>query len=254
MAGTHIQALYRQQTGPLHRLMPHVKLATTLLFVLAVVATPRHAFWAFAVHAVVLIALTATARIPPGFVLRRMLIEIPFLLFAVFLPFVGTGERVEVAGISLSLAGLWAAWNILAKATLGVWASILLAATTQVPHLLEGLHRLRFPRVITAIMGFMVRYLDLVADQWSRMGTALRSRAYRPRSIRRAGALAAAIGALFVRSYERGERVHQAMLSRGFDGTMPSPTGAVATGPQWSAAAAVAGLAAAVAAAGWLIP
>jgi cobalt/nickel transport system permease protein len=234
--------------------MPHVKLATTLLFVLAVVATPRHAFWAFAVHALLLTALTAAARIPPGFVLRRILIEVPFLLFAVFLPFVGTGERVEVAGVSLSLAGLWAAWNIFAKATLGVWASILLAATTQVPHLLEALHRLRFPPVITGIMGFMVRYLDLVVEEWNQMRTALLSRAYRPRTIRRAGALAAAIGALFVRSYERGERVHQAMLARGFDGTMPSPTGAAATDGQWAAAAAVAGLAAAVATAAWLIP
>ena len=168
-----------------------------------------------------LAALTAWAGVPPGFVARRMLIEVPFLLFAVFLPFVGSGERIDVLGMSLSIGGLWAAWNILAKATLGAWASILLAATTQVPDLLEGFGRLRAPRVITSIMGFMVRYLDVIVGEWARMRVALRSRAYRPRTLRQIGPLAAASGSLFIRSYERGERVYLAMLSRGYTGEMP---------------------------------
>ena len=66
-----------------------------------------------------------------------------------FLPFVGQGERVEVLGLSLSVEGLWAAWNIVVKGTLGVAASVLLAATTPVPDLLRGLERLRCRRVTT---------------------------------------------------------------------------------------------------------
>lgn len=251
MAAGHVHALYRHRAGPLHRLQPQVKLAATLLLVLAVVATPREAFWAFGAHAALLAGLTAAARVPPGFVLRRLVIEAPFVLFAVFLPVVGTGPRVEVLGVSLSQAGLWAAWNIVAKATLGAWASILLAATTQVPDLLKGFARLRFPRVITSIMAFMVRYLDVVVGEWNRMRIALRSRAYRPRSLRRAGALAAATGALFIRSYERGERVYLAMLSRGYNGAMPGMDRAVPAGSQWAVALLVVGAAAAVAAAGW---
>jgi len=147
---------------------------------------------------------------------------------------------------------LWAAWNILAKATLGAWASILLAATTQVPDLLEGLGRLRVPSVITAIMGFMVRYLDVIVGEWNRMRVALRSRAYRARSLRQAGALAAASGSLFIRSYERGERVYLAMLSRGYTGTMPETAAPGPTGRQWLAAAATITLAATIAALGWV--
>lgn len=252
MSGSHVHALYRHRTGPLHGVASHVKLAATLLLVLAVVATPREAFWAFAAHAAVLAMLTAIAGVPPGFVLRRLVIEAPFLLFAVFLPFVGSGDRVEVLGLSLSEAGLWAAWNIIAKATLGAWASILLAATTQVPDLLKAFARLRVPRVITSIMSFMVRYLDVVIGEWNRMRIALRSRAYRPASIRQARPLAAATGTLFVRSYERGERVYLAMLARGYSGAVPDLGESRASAAQWAVAAAVVVAAAAAAGLGWI--
>jgi cobalt/nickel transport system permease protein len=252
VTGSHVHALYRHRAGPLHGVEPQVKLAATLLFVLAVVATPREAFWAFAAHAVVLGCATAVARVPPGFVLRRLVIEAPFLLFAVFLPFVGSGERIDVLGVSVSEAGLWAAWNIIAKATLGAWASILLAATTQIPDLLKAFGRLKFPRVITTIMSFMVRYLDVVIGEWNRMRIALRSRGYRPRTIRQAKPLAAATGALFIRSYERGERVYLAMLSRGYTGEVPDLSVRRPAHRQWLVAAGVVALAATTAALGWV--
>jgi cobalt/nickel transport system permease protein len=112
-----------------------------LLFVLAVVATPREAFWAFAIHAILLGSAIAAARIPAVFLLRRLLVLVPFVLFALFLPFFGGGTRTDLLGLSLSLEGLWGAWTILAKATLGVTASIVMAATTEVPDILLGLDR-----------------------------------------------------------------------------------------------------------------
>jgi cobalt/nickel transport system permease protein len=230
-----------------------VKLAATLLFVAAVVATPREAIWAFGGHAILLAVVAAAGRLPPGFIARRLLIEIPFLLFALALPFVGRGERVDVFWFSLSREGLWGAWNILAKATLGAGASIVLAGTTQVPDLLRGFERLRMPQVLVSIMGFMIRYLDVVIGELQRMRIALRSRGYEPRMIGEARALAAAAGTLFIRSYERGERVYLAMLSRGFTGRMPVvPTGSASI-MQWAGAAAVAAAAGALAAAGWVL-
>ena len=175
------------------------------------------------------------------------------MAFALLLPFVGRGERVEVAGLSLSVAGLWAAWNILVKATLGVAATVLLAATTPVPEVLRGLERLRTPRVVVAICGFMVRYGDVVVGEMRRMRIAQRSRGYDGRWIWQARAVAASAGALFVRSYERGERVYLAMLSRGYDGAMPPGRAPAATARQWSAALALPGLAAAVSASAWLL-
>ena len=232
---------------------PEVKLAATLAFVIAVVATPREAFWAFGAHAALVVAAAAAGRLPPGFLLRRLLIEAPFLMFALFLPFFGRGERIEVIGVSLSVEGLWAAWNILAKATLGAAASVILAATTRVPDLLKAFARLHFPRVLTAMMGFMVRYLDVVIGELARMRTALRSRAYQPRRIGEARALAAVSGTLFVRSYEQGERVYLAMQARGYRGVMPELEAAAAPARQWLAAAAAVALAVTVAAVGWVL-
>lgn len=207
--------------GPLHRLAPEAKVAATVLFVLAVVATPREAAWAFGADAAALLTLVAWAGLPIGFVLRRLRIELPFLAFAVFLPIVGGGHRVDVLGASLSEAGLWAAWNIVAKGSLGVLAAVLLAVTTPVAELIGGLERLRVPKVLVAIAGFMVRYLDVLAGDSARMRTARLSRGDDPRWLWQARATASTAGLLFVRSYERGERVHLAMAARGYTGTMP---------------------------------
>jgi cobalt/nickel transport system permease protein len=230
-----------------------VKLAATLLFVLVVVATPREAYWAFGVHAGLVVVAAAAGRLPPGFLLRRLLIEVPFLLFAVFLPFFGRGERIDVLGISLSREGLWAAWNIAAKATLGTAASVILAATTRVPDLLKAFARLRFPRVIVAMVGFMIRYLDLVIGELGRMRIALQSRAYDPRWFGQARALASVAGTLFVRSYERGERVYVAMQARGYQGVMPELEASVAPAGQWAALMVPVALAATTAALGWVL-
>jgi cobalt/nickel transport system permease protein len=221
------------------------------LFVLAVVATPREAVWAYGLYALLLAGLARVGRVPLPLLARRLVIELPFLLFAVLLPVVGQGERVEVLGVPLAREGLWAAWNILVKGTLGVTASLLVAATTPVPELLRGLERLRLPRAFTSVAGFMVRYADVIADELRRMRIARLSRGYDPRWIWQARAVAATAGALFIRSYERGERVYLAMVSRGYAGTMPALDDLAASRRQWLAALTVPAAAALVAATAW---
>jgi cobalt/nickel transport system permease protein len=131
------------------------------------------------------------------------------------MPFVATGPRVDVLGLSLSEAGLLGAWGLLAKGSLGVVASLTLAATTEPRDLLVGLERLRVPGQLVQIIGFMVRYLDVVTDEMRRMRIARESRGFTGRGLRTWPVMARTAGALFIRSYERGERVHLAMLSRG---------------------------------------
>ncbi|HJW60098.1 MAG TPA: cobalt ECF transporter T component CbiQ [Actinomycetota bacterium] len=235
----------------MHRAPPQCKLAASLLFVLAVVATPREAFWAFVVYAVALAILARVAGLPLATLARRLVVELPFLLFAVFLPLVGQGERVEVLGVPLAREGLWAAWNIVAKGTIGVATTVILAATTPVPELLRGLERLRLPAAFTTIAGFMVRYGDVITDEVRRMRIARISRGYDPRWIWQARAVAATAGTLFIRSYERGERVYLAMVSRGWSGSMPVLQDMAATRGQWLAALCLPALATLVAATAW---
>lgn len=173
------------------------------------------------------------AELPASFVARRMVVEVPILVFALLLPFFGQGETTEVLGLTVSVEGLWGAWTIIAKATLGVGASVLVSATTTVPDIIRGLDRLRVPRVLTAIAGFMVRYLDIVIAEFSRRRVAMASRGYEPRWIWQGGPLAQSAGSLFIRSFERGERVHQAMVARGFTGRMPLFGSRPATTREW---------------------
>jgi cobalt/nickel transport system permease protein len=249
-AGDGLDGLYVAGESPVHRVAPEVKIAATVTYVLAVVATPREALWAFGGDVVLLAGVVVLAGLSPVLVARRLRIEIPFLLFAAFMPFTGASPRLDVLGVSLSEPGLWSAWNIVAKGTLGVAASIVLAATTPVADLLRGLDRLHVPRVITAIAGFMVRYLGIVAGEGRRMHVARQSRGYDPRWLWQARGMAASAGTLFVRSYERGERVYLAMLARGYDGTMPALEGRRASASGWWPAA-LALMAWAFAAAAW---
>ncbi|MEV7504530.1 cobalt ECF transporter T component CbiQ [Streptomyces sp. NPDC093018] len=233
MGAGHAHRLYRHADSPVHALPPHTKLAAAFLFVLVVVSTPREAMWAFGVYAVLLAAVARGARVPAGFLLRRLLIEVPFVAFAVLMPFVAEGERVQVLGLSLSVNGLWGAWNVLAKGTLGVAASVLLAATTELRQLLLGLERLKLPPLLVQIASFMIRYGDVITDEMRRMRIARASRGFEARGVRHWGVLAKSAGALFIRSYERGERVHLAMVSRGYAGSMPVIEEATASPAQW---------------------
>ena len=221
MGAGHGHKLHYHGHSWLHRAPAHLKIVGLLAFVLVVVATPREWYAVFGGYLLVLVLLALSAEIPLGYLARRMVVEIPFVVFAALLPFVATGPDVEVAGLSLSQDGLSAAWGLLVKGTLGVLASLLLAATTEPRALLGGLERLHMPQLLVQIMGFMIRYLDVVTDEMRRMRIAQESRGFSARNPRHWPVIAKSAGALFIRSYERGERVHLAMLARGYDGRLP---------------------------------
>lgn len=221
MGAGHGHRLFFHGHSPVHNVPAHLKLVALLSFMLMVVATPHPWYAAFGAYAIILMAVIMISQVPPLYIVKRMVVEIPFVIFAVLMPFISTGPRIDVLGVSVSEPGLIAAGGFLAKATLGVVASLTLASTTEPVDLLRGLRTLRMPDQIVQIMSFMIRYLDVVTDELRRMVTAMRSRGLDPRSPRHWPMLARTLGALFIRSYERGERVHLAMLSRGYDGRLP---------------------------------
>ncbi|MGH8792365.1 MAG: cobalt ECF transporter T component CbiQ [Stackebrandtia sp.] len=234
------RALYVPGDSPVHRMPGEAKIAASALFTVAVVLTPREALWAFGCYAVLVACVLAVARVSPLWLLSRSLVETPFLLLAVLLPFTAGGPTLQLLGTALSIDGLYGAWNVFAKATLGVWASLILAATTPVNALLAGLDRLRCPAVVVQIATFMVRYVHVMIDEARRMRMARLARGDDPRFLWQLRGYAFGLGALFLRSYERGERVYVAMLSRGYDGRMPlAATLPVARPAHWSAAAAL---------------
>jgi cobalt/nickel transport system permease protein len=161
------------------------------------------------------------AQIPLRTLIVRSLIEIPFIFFALLMPFFGTGEKVELFGLQLYQEGLLAGAAIVAKGTIGVMMGILLSTTTTAREILEGLTKLRIPAPILGIASFMIRYVNVVNDELGRMKIARESRGFEARGIKSWKVLAQTLGALFIRSFERGERVYLAMLSRGYTGKLP---------------------------------
>lgn len=254
MGSTHgdgLERAYRDGDSAVHGLPAQCKIAALVGFVLVIVVTPREWFWVFAAYAALLTATAAVARLPPGFVLRRATVELPFVLFALLLPVLARGPRVHVVGLDLSRTGLLAAWAILVKGTLGVTGSVVLAATTRPPDLLHGLRALRLPATLVQIATFMLRYTEVVTAELRQMRVARESRGFTGRGPRALGVLARSAGALFVRSYERGERVYLAMCSRGYTGVLPVLDPVRASGRQWAAGAALPTAALVVLATAW---
>ncbi|MBA2387568.1 MAG: cobalt ECF transporter T component CbiQ [Acidimicrobiia bacterium] len=252
MSSGHGDRLFVPGSSFLHRLPPQCKIASMVLFVFAVVATPREQFWGYGIFAAVVVALASASGLSIPVLARRLTIELPFVAFAFLLPFVAGGPRRDIGPVSASIDGLWGAWNILAKGTIGVGATLVLTATTSVPDLIRGLERLRLPSALIAMLTFMVRYADVITSEMQRMRIARLSRGHDPRWLWQVKAVAHSAGTLFVRSYERGERVFLAMQSRGYDGQMPSAGGVAASTRHWMIALALPAAATMVVAVSWL--
>jgi cobalt/nickel transport system permease protein len=99
----------------------------------------------------------------------------------------------------------------------------------------------------------MLRYFDVVFGEMQRMKVARESRGFQAKHLGHVGVLAHSAGALFIRSYERGERVHLAMLSRGYNGSIPSLGEAPALRRDWAVAATLPLLAACIATTAWMM-
>jgi cobalt/nickel transport system permease protein len=95
-----------------------------------------------------------------------------------------------------------------------------LTSTTKFPTLLKAFERLKMPKVMLMIISFMYRYIFVITDEMMSMKRARDSRAFGGSIVWHTKTAGAIIGTLFVRSYERAERVYLAMASRGFTGTI----------------------------------
>ena len=222
MAAGHAHGLYLDRARPVHRLPPEVKIVAMVAFTIAVVATPREEFWAFGAYAVLVAGVAVAARVRAGWLLSRALIELPFVLL-------GAGPAVPRPGRAGDLAGADPVGRrpVRRRGTSSPRAPSACSRRCcwrRPPYATRslGLDRLRCPPVLTQIATFMLRYLDVLADEARRMRIARISRGYDPRFLWQVKGFAVGIGALFLRAFERGERVYLAMVSRGYTGRLPA--------------------------------
>jgi cobalt/nickel transport system permease protein len=114
------ERLYLHRHSVTHSLPAHVKIMTVLAFISVSVSTPITRWPAFVAFFLLLVAAALASKIPLLLLFKRALIEIPFIFFAILMPFFGTGEKFEIAGIELYREGLLAGTSIVVKGTLGV--------------------------------------------------------------------------------------------------------------------------------------
>ncbi len=208
--------------SPVHRLDPRAKLVACLAFVICSSVLPAWPLWRFTPLAALVIVALAFARLPWGFVLLRSLMVLPFVgLVALFLPFTRGSEAIwtwEAAGISIFREGVELALAILVKGALAILAVGWLVFTTPFFKLLLALRSFRVPKVIVAVLGFLFRYLDLLADESLRVRRARLARS--PGRARRwqGRSTGGMVGRLLLRTIDRAERVHRSMVARGYDG------------------------------------
>jgi cobalt/nickel transport system permease protein len=208
--------------SPIHRLDPRAKLIGLAGVTLVAVSTPLSAWPAYAACALALATVAVLGRVPVRTLWSRAKVVLPLVLFvAVFVPFVREGEPVDLGPVTVSREGLETFATVGAKAILGTLSAVLLGATTSFPDVLHALERLKAPKLLVLIAAFMYRYLFTIVDEVQRMRAALAARGYAPRHALQAAAIGRVATALFLRTYERAERVHLAMLARGWRQTMP---------------------------------
>ena len=207
-----------------HRLDPRTRLFTTFAFILVVVLTPPLRWQAFALYFALIAGLLLLSKVPPLYVLKRSLVILPFvLMIVIFNMFLKPGEILVSFNIwhwqvSITDEGLLFSWNVLIKAWLSVLSLTLLSSTTKFSELLKGLEQLRMPRVMVMILSFMYRYIFVMVDEVIRMKQARDSRNFGGKRMWQLKTIGNMVGTLFLRSYERGERIYGTMVARGFDG------------------------------------
>lgn len=223
---------YRAGDSMIHRLDPRIKLMVTILLIVGIVLTPDGAWLAYLLLWILLGTLAVVGQLGAGRLARMAGLALPFTLAAATLPFTTPGRPLlTFAGVMITDTGFVRFLGIVLKCWLAVQAALLLSITTPFTDLLWGLESFHLPGTLIAIIGFMYRYLFTIQDEAQRL---LRARAARSGQIKghrtgqrfrwRVQMVGGMIGSLFLRSYERSERVYMAMLSRGYTGQMKRHT------------------------------
>ena len=89
-----------------HQIPPHIKILAGLLFIIVAVTTDITNWPAFVAYFAIIITITQIAKLPIITVFKRSLIEVPFIFFALLMPFFGTGEVIEIGSLNLYVNGL----------------------------------------------------------------------------------------------------------------------------------------------------
>lgn len=206
-----------------HRLTPQTRILGTLLLVFAIALTPNGRWLTWGVYSLGLLAIVLVSQVTLGVLLRRVAIELVFVGVVVLgTLFRDGGEVVWHWGwLRVTSEGLMILGSVTLKAAMSLVLVNVLILTTSIPALLHALAALRVPPLLVAILAAMYRYLAVLTEEFYAMRRAAISRNLLGSRRWQRLVIGHMMGSLFIRTLDRGERVHQAMLARGYTGLPP---------------------------------
>ena len=214
METSHSHHLETHSDSYLVKIKPEIKLLSFFTIILSIAFLSLENNVSVVLQAVIVAGLLIVSKLQLKTYLKRLSIDIPFVSK-------GNGEILtSFFNFSIYKTGVDEMISILIKITLCVTLAIVLTATTSNIEIIYGLQKLKVSPLLISIFSFAIRYIDVFIDEVKRVKISMRSRGYSEKGIKTLKPLAFASGALLIRGYERGERVYNSMISRGFKGTL----------------------------------
>ncbi len=223
---------YRHGHSLLHRLDARIKVLVTVAYIVSNVLLPDGAWLAFGLAWVFLAYCNWISGLGAGFTFKRSFVALPFALVALTAIFSIPGHSLAHWHIGMwtlipTDAGLLRFVSVLVRSWLSVQMAILLVAVTTFPDIIHALGHLYVPAIIVTIIAFLYRYLFVLTDEVMRLMRARQARSAALPGTKSGGSLwwrsqiaGNMAGQLFLRSYERSDRIYNAMLSRGYTGQL----------------------------------
>lgn len=206
----------------LHRLDARAKVLATLFFIVCVVSFDRYQISALIPFIIFPAFLIVVGELPAKYLLAKVALVLPFAIaVGICNPFFDREVLLQVG--ALKLTGGWLSFaSIVLRTGLIVTAVFSLTALTGFPAVCSALKRLGMPRPFALQLLFLYRYLFVLAEEGARAAKARELRCFGRKG---AGlkSYASLIGHLLLRTWHRAERLHMAMLARGFSGAFPEP-------------------------------
>ena len=198
---------YSSLDSPIHNFPTGVKIFSAIALVLILTVLPELyiSFTALPILSVLIIILIIS-RVPVINVLKRTLVILPIVL-----PVIILNSIFMESGLKHSMI-------LSVRSFLSIFSLILLVSVTRFSDIMKTLSSWHVPRIVIMILSFMYRYFFLLTGEMEKMIRAVKLRSGGSQGVRIIRIYSQILAILFIKSYERAERVYQAMLMRGYDG------------------------------------
>ncbi len=216
---------YASLDSPVHRFDPRTKIATFTLLVFSFVFIQEITIALFALFFSILLLLVS--KLPIRFILKRVQVVLIFVLpLLIIMPLTVKGtELFSVFGISATREGLWYASLIVIRSMAAVILILTMLGSMRFDTTIKALYTLKVPKTLVQMLMFTYRYIFVIIDEFLSMWQAMSAKGFNPRTnMYGLSVMGNMVGMLIVKSYERGERVYQAMISRGYTGSPKTRT------------------------------